>query len=77
MGLGDAKLMSAFGCFFGWQSIPIILFLSSIYGLIFSSSSLLKKKSTLRTKIAFGPHIVFGAFTYFIFGEKLINLIVQ
>ena len=77
MGLGDAKLMTAFGCFFGWQSIPVILFLSSISGLLFASSSLLKKKSTLRTKIPFGPHIVFGALIYFIFGEKLVNLIVQ
>ena len=77
MGLGDAKLMSAFGCFFGWQSIPVILFLSSISGLLFSFSSLLKKKSTLKTKIPFGPHIILGSVAYFVFGEKLFKLIVQ
>ena len=77
MGLGDAKLMSALGCFFGWQSIPVILFLSSISGLFFSAGSLLKKKSTLRSKIPFGPHIVLGSVAYFVFGEKLLNLIVQ
>jgi leader peptidase (prepilin peptidase)/N-methyltransferase len=35
MGLGDAKLMAGIGLLFGWQSIPFVLFVSSILGLIF------------------------------------------
>ena len=31
MGLGDAKLLSAIGFWFGWISIPFILFFSSIF----------------------------------------------
>ena len=37
MGLGDAKLMAGIGLLFGWQSIPFVLFVSSILGLIFVS----------------------------------------
>ena len=35
MGLGDAKLMAGIGLLFGWQSIPFVLFVSSILGLNF------------------------------------------
>ena len=34
MGLGDAKLMAGIGLLFGWQSIPFILFVSAILGLL-------------------------------------------
>ena len=37
MGFGDAKLMAGIGLLFGWQSIPFILFVSSILGLNFCS----------------------------------------
>ena len=46
MGLGDAKLMAGIGLLFGWQSIPLVLFLSSILGLFFVAPSLLKKQKT-------------------------------
>ena len=35
--LGDAKLMAGIGLLFGWQSIPFVLFVSSILGLNFCS----------------------------------------
>ena len=34
MGLGDAKLMAGVGLLFGWQSVPIILFFSSVIALL-------------------------------------------
>ena len=50
MGLGDAKLMAGIGLLFGWQSIPLVLFLSSILGLFFVTPSLLKKQNTMKAK---------------------------
>ena len=75
MGLGDAKLMAGVGLLFGWQSIPFILFVSSILGLIFVIPSLLKKQKTMRTEIPFGPFIILACVIYFTYGNRLYELI--
>jgi|TARA_B100000123_G_scaffold254251_1_gene215835 leader peptidase (prepilin peptidase)/N-methyltransferase len=64
MGLGDAKLLSALGFWFGWISIPFILIFSSLIALGFSLPSLIKKSKNLSTEIPFGPHLVIGCITY-------------
>ena len=43
MGLGDAKLLSVIGFWFGWVSIPFVLFLSSVIALGLSLPSLINK----------------------------------
>ena len=75
MGLGDAKLMAGIGLLFGWQSIPFVLFVSSILGLIFVVPSLIKKQKTMRTEIPFGPFIIVACLIYFAYGEYLYSLI--
>ena len=75
MGLGDAKLMAGIGLLFGWQSIPFVLFVASILGLIFVVPSLLKKQKTMRTEIPFGPFIIVAGIIYFTYGDLLYKLI--
>ena len=75
MGLGDAKLMAGIGLLFGWQSVPLILFLSSILGLFFVAPSLLKKQKTMRSEIPFGPFIIIAMLIYFVFGDFFYGLI--
>ena len=75
MGFGDAKLMAGIGLLFGWQSIPFILFVSSILGLIFVVPSLIKKQKTMRTEIPFGPFIIAACLIYFTYGDFLYSLI--
>ena len=75
MGLGDAKLMAGIGLLFGWQSIPFVLFVSSILGLIFVVPSLIKKQKTMRTEIPFGPFIIVACVIYFAYGDFLYSLI--
>ena len=75
MGLGDAKLMAGIGLLFGWQSIPLVLFISSVIGLIFVIPSLLKKQKDMSSKIPFGPFIILGSLIYFAIGDFLYALI--
>jgi leader peptidase (prepilin peptidase)/N-methyltransferase len=75
MGLGDAKLIAGIGLLFGWQSIPFVLFISSVLGLIFVIPSLLSKKKNMRSEIPFGPFIIAAGIVYFTFGDYLYSLI--
>ena len=75
MGLGDAKLMAGIGFLFGWQSIPFVLFVSSILGLIFVIPSLIKKQKNMRTEIPFGPFIILACLIYFVYGSLIYDLI--
>ena len=75
MGLGDAKLMAGIGLLFGWQSIPLVLFFSSILGLFFDAPSLLKKQKTMKSEIPFGPFIIIAMLIYFVFGDFFYGLI--
>jgi leader peptidase (prepilin peptidase)/N-methyltransferase len=67
MGLGDAKLLAVMGFWFGWYSIPFIIFLSSATGLISVLPSLITKKRKLTSQIPFGPYIIIATFIYFFF----------
>ena len=75
MGLGDAKLMAGIGFLFGWQSIPFVLFVSAILGLIFVLPSLLNKQKNMRSEIPFGPFIIVACLIYFAQGDLLYSLI--
>jgi leader peptidase (prepilin peptidase)/N-methyltransferase len=75
MGLGDAKLMAGIGLLFGWQSIPFVLFLSAILGLLMVLPSLLEKKKSLKSKIPFGPYIITAGIIYFFYGNILYKIV--
>ena len=75
MGLGDAKLMAGIGFLFGWQSIPCVLFVAAILGLLTVMPSLLEKKKTLKSSIPFGPHIITAGIIYFLYGNILYKMV--
>ena len=75
MGFGDAKLMTGIGLLFGWQSVPFVLFVSSILGLVFVIPSMIKKQKTIRTEIPFAPFIIIAGVIYFVYGDFLYSLI--
>ena len=75
MGLGDAKLLSAIGFWFGWISIPFILFFSSFVALAFALPSLISKSRTLSSQIPFGPYLVLGSLMYLLAIEYIIKFL--
>ena len=76
MGLGDAKLMAVIGFWFGWVSIPFVIFLSSVLALVMIVPSLIKKTKSMTTEIPFGPYIVAATIIYIIFSDFLKNLLI-
>ena len=77
MGLGDAKLLSAIGFWFGWVSIPFILFFSSFVALSFAVPSLLKKSKTMSSAIPFGPYLVLACILYILSLEQIVKFLNQ
>ena len=75
MGLGDAKLFAVIGFWFGWISIPFVIFLSSIIALISITPSLLKKTKGMSSEIPFGPYIILATLVFLAFKENLIKII--
>ena len=71
MGLGDAKLLSAIGFWFGWFSIPFVIFLSSIIALLSVAPSLINKSRKFSSQIPFGPYIIVATLIYLTFESKI------
>ena len=71
MGLGDAKLFAVIGFWFGWISIPFVIFLSSIIALISVIPDLIKNSKNMSTQIPFGPYIIIGTLVYLFFENNL------
>ncbi len=69
MGLGDAKLLSAIGFWFGWVSIPIVIFFSSLVALATVAPSLINKSRNLSAEIPFGPFLIIGCVIFIAFGN--------
>lgn len=57
MGHGDFKLFAAFGAWFGWVLLPVILVLASLFGIIFGLIYLRATKKSVDTPIPFGPFL--------------------
>ena len=75
MGLGDAKLLSAIGFWFGWLSIPFTIFISSLVALIFVIPSILNKSRGMTSQIPFGPYIIVGCIIYVSFANQIKNIL--
>ena len=74
MGLGDAKLLAVIGFWFGWISIPFVIFLSSVIALIIVIPDLLKKSKKLSSQIPFGPYIIIATLIFIVFKDSFLNV---
>ena len=75
MGLGDAKLFAVIGFWFGWISIPFVIFFSSILALLSVLPDLLRRSKKLSSQIPFGPFIILGTIFYLVFQDNFVRLL--
>ncbi|CEG56975.1 prepilin peptidase [Legionella fallonii] len=73
MGHGDFKLFAAFGAWFGWQYLPLILLFSSITGAIIGSIYLSVNNKSKETTIPFGPFLCIAGLASMFWGQAIIN----
>ncbi|WP_342587068.1 A24 family peptidase [Thioflexithrix psekupsensis] len=57
MGHGDFKLLALFGAWLGWQSIPLIILMSSLVGAVFGMAQILLQERDRNQPIPFGPYL--------------------
>lgn len=73
MGNGDFKLFAAFGAWFGWLQLPLILIISSLSGVVIGITYLKLTRKTRNTPLPFGPFLgVAGLISLFV-GQPLID----
>ncbi|HEY6527160.1 MAG TPA: A24 family peptidase [Cellvibrionaceae bacterium] len=74
MGFGDFKLLAALGAWMGWQSVPLIIILSSLVGAVIGGGAMIMAGRGRDFRIPFGPYLAGVGLIAFIWGEPLIAL---
>ena len=71
MGGGDIKLLAMIGAFLGWQSLPFVVFGSSILGAVVGIGAMVKQKKGGKTMIPYGPFLSTAALLYMFYRELI------
>ena len=72
MGYGDFKLLAALGAWMGWQSLPLIIILSSFVGALFGIAGMLLKSRDKGVPMAFGPFLAMAGWIALLWGDQII-----
>lgn len=73
MGYGDFKLFAAFGAWFGWTALPLIILLSSLVGAVVGITMILVMGRDRQIPIPFGPYLCGAALVYVFWGDTIMQ----
>ena len=73
MGQGDFKLLAAFGAWFGWALLPLILLMASLFGAISGIIYLKTTQQSKETPIPFGPFLCIAGVIALFWGSAILN----
>lgn len=71
MGYGDFKLLAALGAWLGWQSLPMIILLSSVVGAVVGIGLIVFRRQGKEIPIAFGPYLAAAGWIALIWGDVI------
>ncbi len=71
MGYGDFKLLAALGAWMGWQSLPLIIILSSLVGALIGIATLGLGLLKREEPIPFGPFLASAGFIAFLWRQDI------
>ncbi len=71
MGYGDFKLLALLGAWLGWQSLPLVILLSSFVGAVVGVSMILFRGHERGVPIPFGPYLAAAGWITLLWGGAL------
>ena len=75
MGYGDFKLLAALGAWLGWQSLPVIVLLSSAVGATIGILLIVFRGRDHNIPLAFGPYLAIAGALALFYGQPLARLV--
>ncbi len=75
MGEGDIGIAAVAGYWLGWPKIAPALWISFVAGAVYGSWLLVHGRKTMKSKIAFGPFLIFGAWVGYVWGDRIIRYV--
>lgn len=73
MGFGDFKLLAALGAWLGWESLLLIILLSSTVGALIGIAMIAIKGHDKQQPIPFGPYLAIAGFISFFYQDQIVN----
>lgn len=73
MGYGDFKLFAAFGAWFGWQMLLLIILLAAVAGATVGIALIALRRHGRGMPIPFGPYLAAAGWVALIWGPELID----
>ncbi len=75
MGFGDFKLLAALGAWLGWQSLPLIVLLSSVVGAVLGIAIIVLRGKDRSQPLPFGPYLAMAGWLTLLYGDPLARFI--
>lgn len=77
MGYGDFKLLALFGAWLGWQSLPLIILLSSVIGAVIGIGLIIFQGRDRAQPLPFGPYLAGAGWVAMLWGNEIIAYYLQ
>jgi len=77
MGYGDFKLFALFGAWLGWQSLPLIILLSSFIGALIGIALIALRGRDRAQPLPFGPYLAAAGWVAMLWGEQIMARYLQ
>ena len=75
MGYGDFKLLAALGAWMGWQSLHMIVLMSSLVGAVCGIALMLLQRRGREVPMPFGPYLAAAGWITFLWAEPLLRAV--
>ncbi|MFK7829196.1 MAG: A24 family peptidase [Congregibacter sp.] len=75
MGYGDFKLLAALGAWLGWQSLPVVILLSSATGAVLGILIITVRGKSRSQPLPFGPYLAIAGWIALLWGDRLSGIL--